>query len=165
MKQMARHISGLILVSAMILLVCSGCSTRMLDFTVISSKQMEMRIQEEGKGNRVEGKDIVPWILSIPLGTPNLKEAVDRAIESAGPGYDALIDGVVYSEFYWFFFYGTSGYKVVGTPIKTSQVKAELLHEGKDMDSVLNGALYHSSLGISNDEAIRNISIIEVDDL
>jgi hypothetical protein len=95
---------------------------------------MEMRIQDTGKGNRVEGKDGVYWVLFIPLGTPNLKEAVDRAIESAGPGYDALIDGVIYSSSYYFILSGYTGYKVIGTPIKTAQLKAELLREGKDVD-------------------------------
>ncbi len=61
-------------------------------------------------------------------------------------------------------FFGSS-HKSVGTPIKTSQVKAELLREGRDMDSALKGALYHSSLGISNEEAMRDIGIIELEDL
>lgn len=99
------------------------------------------------------------------MGRPNLKEAVDnRAIESAGSGYDALIDGVIYSEFYWYIITGYSGFKVVGTPIKTSQLKAELLRNGEDVDLAIKQVLFHSSLGISNEETIRNIGIVKVDD-
>jgi hypothetical protein len=165
MKLSTKCISGLTLVSVMVFLIFGGCTQRIIDFTVISSKQMEMRIQDTGKGNRVEGKDGVYWVLFIPLGTPNLKEAVDRAIESAGPGYDALIDGVIYSSSYYFILSGYTGYKVIGTPIKTAQLKAELLREGKDVDLAMKRVLFHSSLGISNEEMIQNIGIVEVDDL
>ena len=51
---------------------------------------------------------------------PQLKAAVDKAIEKAGPGYDALIDGVVYSRYEVF----RQGWVVQGTPIKTSKLKA-----------------------------------------
>ena len=53
-------------------------------------------------------------------GMPNLKQAVDKAIEAAGPGYDALIDGVVFNRMELF----TSGYVVQGTPIKTTKLRA-----------------------------------------
>lgn len=152
------------LASLLAFMAVTGCTQRVLDFTVISSKQMEMRIEDAGKGNRVEGKDGVYWFITIPLGTPNLKEAVDRAIESAGPGYDALIDGVIYAQNYWYIVTGYSGYKVVGTPIKTSMLKAELLKDGKDPSLAMDRVLFHSSLGISNDKSIQDIGIVWVDD-
>lgn len=157
-----RHISGLTFILVLFLFISSGCTQRVLDFTIISSKQVEMRVDESGKGrSRVEGKHGVHWILFFPLGEPNLKEAVDRAIEAAGPGYDALIDGVIYSENYWYVFYGYSGYKVVGTPIKTAELKAELLRNDKDVDSALQRLLFHSSLGISNEEVIKEMGLID----
>ena len=165
MKLSTKCISGLMLIPAMVFLIFAGCTQRIIDFTVISSKQMDMRIQDTGKGNRVEGKDGVYWFFFIPLGTPNLKEAVDRAVESAGSGYDALIDGVIYSSGYHFIVSGYTGYKVIGTPIKTSQLKAELLLEGKDVDLAMKNVLFHSSLGVSNEEMIANIGIVEVNDL
>lgn len=154
-----------LLLAGLLLFLLGGCSQRVLDFTVISSKQMEMRVKEIGKGDRVEGKDGVYWFLFIPLGVPNLKEAVDRAIESAGPGYDALIDGVIYSQNYWYVITAYNGYKVEGTPIKTSELKAALLKDGKDVDMAMKGVLFHSSLGLSNDETIANLGIIAVNDL
>lgn len=95
-------------------LALSSCSQRMLDFTVISSKNVTMRVPNEAKGPRTTGKEMKT------CGTPQLKAAVDKAIENAGPGYDALIDGVVFTR--WEFY--RSGYVVEGTPVKTSKLKA-----------------------------------------
>ena len=45
---------------------------------------------------------------------------LDKAIENAGPGYDALIDGVVFQRNEFF----RAGWVVEGTPIKTGKLKA-----------------------------------------
>jgi hypothetical protein len=107
---MKRIILPLAVVATMLL---SSCKTRLVDFTVISSKNVNLRLSEDGKGPRVEGRDMKF------CGRPELKEAIDRALEGAGPGYDALIDGVVYqrNEFL------KNGFSVEGTPIKTSKLK------------------------------------------
>ena len=91
----------------------SSCNQRLIDFTVISSKNVTLRLSEDGKGPRTEGKEMKM------CGQPQLKEAVDRAIENAGPGYDALIDGVVSSRNEFF----RMGWVVKGTPIKTTKLK------------------------------------------
>lgn len=75
-------------------------SCRLMDFTVISSKNVIIDVKKDSP--RVEGKGLT------------VKDAVDRAIEKAGVGYDALIDGVIYE--------GVFRYKVVGTPIKTTEI-------------------------------------------
>ena len=129
------------------LLLC-GCSVRLLDFTLLSSKNVEMRVPQEAKGKRVTGIDTVPVVV-FPIGVPNLKEAVDRAIESAGPEYDALIDGVVYSEQH-FFLIGTLGYKVEGTPVKTAAVRAAALMGGEDPEVAIGHLWQHSSLAKGN---------------
>jgi len=91
----------------------SSCNTRLVDFTVISSKNVSLRLPDDAKGPRVEGKDMKMCT------KPELKEAIDKAIETAGPGYDALVDGVIYSRQEVF----RMGYVVQGTPIKTSKLK------------------------------------------
>jgi len=73
----------------------------MLDFTIVSSKNVTIDVKKDAP--RVTAKG---W---------TVKDAVDKAIEKAGSGYDALIDGVIYS--------GFLKYKVTGTPIKTSETK------------------------------------------
>ncbi len=101
-----------------ILVVCavalSSCNQRLIDFTVISSKNVTLRLPNDAKGPRTEGKEMKMCT------QPMLKAAVDKAIENAGPGYDALIDGVVSSR--WEVI--RTGWVVNGTPIKTSKLKA-----------------------------------------
>ena len=97
-----------------IVLVLGSCNVRIIDFTVISSKNVTLHLPDDAKGAKVEGRDMVF------CGVPNLKQACDRAIESAGPGYDALIDGVVFSRNEII----RTGYVVTGTPIKTTKLKA-----------------------------------------
>ena len=80
-------------------LLLTGCTSRLIDFTVISSKNVNLVLPDGATGPRTEGKHSVPIIL-IPIGRPNIKEATDNAIEAAGPQYDALIDGVVSSYFF-----------------------------------------------------------------
>ena len=91
-----KSIAIAIIVSTMTLSSC-----RLVDFTVISSKNVTINVDKNAK--RVKGKGFT------------VKGALDHAIENAGPGYDALIDGVIYN--------GLFRYKVEGTPIKTSEQK------------------------------------------
>ena len=115
-------------------LLTTGCSvhwpgTRQLsDFTAISSKTTQLQIPTEAMGPRVEGVDKV-WYVLVPFGKPNIEEAIDQAIESAGPGYDALIDGELYKTFPLFVI-GKIGYKIVGTPVKTNLLSASPSNSG-----------------------------------
>ena len=66
---------------------------------------------------RIKGEDKAHIIIFIPTGNPNVKEAVDKAIESM-PGCVALLDGVIdYKWFYIPYIYGQSAYIVEGTPL------------------------------------------------
>jgi len=95
----------------------TGCTIRVVDFTAISTKNVKIPTLE--KGPRVVGEDCVVVVL-FPLGMPNMKEAIDRAIEKAGPEYDALVDGVVYILNHSFLI-GQQCYRVEGTPINTKK--------------------------------------------
>ena len=137
-------------------LLLTGCSNRMIDFTVISSKNVRLLLPDSSLWPRVDGKHSCPIIVFIPLCRANVKEATDRAIENAGPQYDALIDGVVTSN-WWYFIYGVTSITVEGTPINT-RLLASLPPGALDGRPIL----YHSSLGISNDEAIAAIGIVDL---
>lgn len=103
----------------MLVAVVSGCTTRLVDFTILSTKNVDLtRAATFERGNsRVEGKDTAYIIIFIPTGVPNVKEAIDRAIESV-PGAVALVDGVVSSNFFYFpYVYGQETYVVEGTPL------------------------------------------------
>lgn len=108
-----------LVILTMTALMISSCSHRVLDFTLISSKNVDLSKGAtfvRGK-DRVEGKDRVHWIIIIPTGTVNIKEALDKAIEST-PGCVALLDGVIYTKFWWIpFIYGQQSATVEGTPL------------------------------------------------
>lgn len=110
-------------VTATVLLL-SGCVTRLVDFTVISTKNIEWsRAGEYQRAKeRAEGEDLVHWIIIIPTGVPNMEEAIDRAIESV-PGAVALVDGVLMTKFWWIpYVYGQQSYIVEGTPLIDPQL-------------------------------------------
>lgn len=70
-------------------LFLSSCTHRLVDFTVISSKNVSLNI-DRTEGKRVEAKK--SYFLGIGW---NLKDALDAALEGAGVEYDLLVDGVV----------------------------------------------------------------------
>ena len=110
--------SNVILIFLCMVFVFSSCTQRLVDFTIISTKNVDLSNAPNFKRGkqRNEGTDRVYWILSIPLGIPNMKEAIDRAIEQT-PGAVALVDGVVSSKAMWFILSGYSEYIVEGTPL------------------------------------------------
>ncbi|GLZ86915.1 hypothetical protein Pres01_29660 [Metapseudomonas resinovorans] len=71
---------SLALLSLAATLTLTGCSIRIADLTVASTKNFNMNSNALETGRRVEGKDQVAVVL-FPLGQPNMKEAIDRAVE------------------------------------------------------------------------------------
>jgi|SRR5215469_18176787 len=81
-------------------LIFSSCSTRVADFTLLSTKNIGTLSQQ---GERVQGEDCVYYLLAmIPLGNlqPNLKTAIDSALQNSKG--NVLIDGVVSEEVFIF---------------------------------------------------------------
>ncbi|MEW5816495.1 MAG: hypothetical protein AB1798_14025 [Spirochaetota bacterium] len=143
----------------------AGCVSRLIDFTVISNKNVELRFKDTAKGPRVTGEDMVWSVLGIlPLGTPSLEEACDRAIESAGAGYEALIDGVLYRIYNYYLLVSKEGYKVEGTPVKTKEILALAEQRGENMEKQFEKVMFHSSLGRDNSKAIEKIGIQVVEE-
>jgi len=108
-----------VLVLVILFVGVTGCSQRLVDFTIISSKNIDLSQAANFKRgqDRVEGKDVTHIIIFIPTGVPNAKEALDRAIESV-PGAIALVDGVITAHSWYIpYIYGRSWYVVEGTPL------------------------------------------------
>src|SRR5690554_3784092 len=107
---------GALLSILLLAVVLSGCAQRVTDFTVLSTKNVELdRVHEfERHDGRVRGVDRTHIIVAFPTSIPNIKEAIDQAIESV-PGGVAMVDGVV--TLYWFYLpllYGQQWYSVRG---------------------------------------------------
>ncbi|MCD8292508.1 MAG: LysM peptidoglycan-binding domain-containing protein [Prevotellaceae bacterium] len=114
MKKISLTVGALLLLMGM-----SSCSHRLTDFTMISTKNVPLGAEAatlQKANQRVKGVDKASTILVFPIGTPNLKEAIDKAIEKY-PGAVGLVDGVVRSKSWWAFLYGQSSYVVEGTPL------------------------------------------------
>ncbi|MFA5089809.1 MAG: hypothetical protein WC510_02090 [Candidatus Omnitrophota bacterium] len=96
----------------------SGCVTRLVDFNIISTKNIDLsRGASFEKGTKkVKGEDIVSMIIFIPTGVPNMETALDRAIESV-PGAVALLDGVLSYKAWTILLFGQFGYVIEGTPL------------------------------------------------
>ncbi len=83
----------------------TACTVRVVDFTAISTKNVAVAGEQ---GPRIKGKDCGFFV------APSMKEAIDDALEKAGPGYDMLVDGVVYQSNNFLLCY-----KIEGTPVKS----------------------------------------------
>jgi len=105
---------------AFLAMAMASCSQRLVDFTVISTKNADLNIKKSS-GVKTEGKSMK--FLNIGV---NIKDAIDDALENAGSDYDLLVDGVIRAK--QFPFYG--GYVVEGTAVSTSNLKSQLGEKG-----------------------------------
>jgi len=94
------------------LIVFIGCSTRIADFTIISTRNVDMDGNYELVGSKVKGKDVTPIITYIPIGAPSIEDAIDDALDSVDG--DIMTDVTIRSNVLWFVYFGTHTYVVVG---------------------------------------------------
>ena len=91
----------------------TDCTYRLVDFTTISTKNVNLDI-DRSEGVKTDGSKT--YFLGFGF---NLKDAIDMALEKAGPEYDMLIDGIVrYSNFPFVLVV-----KVEGVAISTSKIR------------------------------------------
>ena len=116
-----------LLISVLTLGLLTSCSIRLVDFTVISSKNVNLDI-DRTQGKKVKGEK--SYFLGIGW---NIKDAMDKALESAGPEFDLLVDGVVRYGSYPFIVSIT----VEGTAVSSKAMKNKLGDAG--FNDWLNG--------------------------
>ncbi|MEQ8623857.1 MAG: hypothetical protein RJQ00_08610 [Vicingaceae bacterium] len=124
-----------------IISMMSSCSYRLVDFTVISTKNAEIGA-DRSKGVPTEGKKA--YIFGFGW---NIKDATDAALENAGKEYDLLIDGVVNYVSYPF----VAVVKVKGVAISSAQLQSDLGIEG-----------YNDWLKAHNISNGENVEVVEV---
>lgn len=116
---MKRLMTGMIALA----LCLGGCTYRVADMTIASTKNYNINSAKFIKGGRVKGEDTAPVFL-FPLGIPNVKTAADNAIERDKCAV-ALSD-VVVTQLNQAFLVGVIGFRVEGTQvIDTSQPNCE----------------------------------------
>lgn len=100
-----------------VLVIASGCTTRLADFTMISTRNVELdRVDLDSlpRTRGVSGEDSRFIFLFIPFGSPHLEEAIDDALEKGGG--DVMTDAVMSSTIWWFLI-GQNTLRVKGTVI------------------------------------------------
>ena len=101
-----------------------GCTVRVADLTLVSTKNIDLNNThlDARQGKRMKGEDCVVWPLGlIPLGVPNLEEAVDDALEKANG--NIMIDEVTYNKGAYFILASISCIQVEGTVLKIAEDK------------------------------------------
>lgn len=135
-------------------LVFTGCSVRLVDFTIISTKNIDLAKGASFKRgqSRVTGQDSVCIIIIIPTGTPNIKTAIDKAIQSV-PGAVALLDGVVTSKCWYIpYIFGKSSYVVEGTPLIDPSIATAKLQSNRIISRLDNKGNVIETKYVSNAE-------------
>ena len=95
------------------LIILTGCATRLGDFTLLSTRNVDLDGDYVLVERSVEGEDLVPIVIVFPIGTPNLENAIDDALKSAGG--DLMTDAVLtYNYWYIPYVYGVQRYSVEG---------------------------------------------------
>ena len=95
----------------------SSCTQRLVDFTIISTKNVDLSRASTFKRttHRATGEDAKYIIVIIPTGVPSAKEAVDQAIESVSGGV-ALVDGVLTNSWFYIpYIFGENKFIVEGS--------------------------------------------------
>lgn len=121
------------------IIIMSSCTARLVDFTVISTKNAEIGV-DRTKGKQTEGSKA--YFLGFGW---NIKDAADEALEVAGPKYDLLLDGVVTYSSYPF----VSIIKVKGVAVCSQELRAELGKEGFDKWSQENNVFDADKAAVS----------------
>jgi len=112
----------LLLLGTCCVVFVSGCSKRLGDFTLLTTKNIDLSsfstCTDDGK-ERVNGEDASHIIVVFPTKVPNFKDAVDNAIEASNSYM--LSDAVVrYTWFYIPLIYGQEKFIVEGHPVRNN---------------------------------------------
>jgi hypothetical protein len=97
----------------------SGCSQRLGDFTLLSSKNIDLsnfNTQSAENAPAVNGVDKRAIVIVFPTGVASLKDATDRA-EEKGSAVGLTNARIVQYGWYIPYIYGEVGWDVTGNPI------------------------------------------------
>ncbi|WP_019025853.1 hypothetical protein [Colwellia piezophila] len=108
-------------------LLTTGCSSRLADLTIVSTKNVseQQLIDSKTQVKRSIGEDIMHIIVFIPTGVANMEEAMDNAIESVPCGIALKDATITHKSFYIPYIYGQSGYEVEGNVVQDNKCLVE----------------------------------------
>ncbi|MBL7192102.1 hypothetical protein ISS30_10445 [bacterium] len=104
---------NIIVLLIMAAILFAGCSYRLGDLTIASTKNVNIGDKYVVVAKDVQGKNSKPIIICIPMGHPNFEDAIDDALSKADG--DLMTNVVIhYSWYYIPYIYGEYIYKVKG---------------------------------------------------
>lgn len=136
----------------------TGCMQRIGDFTVVSTKNFDSKGLYKLVG-RMEGSDKRMLILGIPLGIPNMKNAVDNAIDAGGGIY--LANAVIESGGWNAGIVGQMGYTATGDVYALAD-KSDLLNPSIEKFELFSE---NNSLKMVSTTSGREIAVQDIDDV
>jgi hypothetical protein len=125
-SKIRRKINNLLVLKMLVIILFAyGCAIEQKDYTLVSSQKLNVPSNKQGP--QVSGMDCTYFFI-LPLGDirDDERNAVDKAIESAGPEYNALLNPSIYSVIQYFAI-GRICIKVEGIAINVKDVS--LVHE------------------------------------
>ncbi len=141
----------------LILGVLAGCTQRIADFTFVSTRSVDIGGKYK-KIARFTGSDSRPDILTIPLGIPDLKAAVDNCIE-AGKG-ELLTDAVVDFTQWTAIVYGRRIYTVTGDVWGRPDVSDLNANPGVELFELHAGANGFELISLTNPNTVVKINYL-----
>ncbi|MDA9556616.1 hypothetical protein N9R79_03815 [Vibrio sp.] len=92
-------------------LLLAGCSNRIAEYSVVSTRNIDMKNENYLEGQRVVASDSSP-VLLYPVGLPSIQEATNRAIDSDQCAVG--LTNVTIDKEQFFFVFGYNAYHVEG---------------------------------------------------
>lgn len=111
------------MIALILFILVTGCVQRIGDFTVASTKNMDIKrtLHRVDETTRLKDRDVAHIILFFPIGIPDMKEAMDNAIEQKTGAVGLSNVTVKIGHWYIPFIYGQHYYEVEGNPIYEAQ--------------------------------------------
>ena len=109
------------------LLLMTGCSQRMGEFTVASTQNVsDLKTTPPTPDTHVEGESCIHYITFIPVGNfqNRIQEAMDDAImngKKKGINGDLLLNARIYHKHWWLLLYGQDCWVVEGDLVKVKK--------------------------------------------
>ena len=114
-------------------IILSSCSQDLFNFTIVSTKNIELEKLSSLKKSteKAKGEDKSSIILFVSTKRIKIDRAISNTIDEI-PGCIALLDGSVYSKFWWIpYIYGEQKIVIEATPLIDSSVSNTLPKYGK----------------------------------
>ncbi|WP_430934160.1 hypothetical protein [Saccharicrinis sp. 156] len=119
MKKIVLIIIGIALIVLAIVTWCKSVS--IVDNGVIVTNKSNNVVTSYQGNKKVTGDSYHPYL----MGT-NIDDAINGALEKAGPDYDMLIDATLEVNYYYMIIYFSNYITVEGTAVNSAELKAEM---------------------------------------